>query len=304
MLKNFLKTTSLLALGSVSLMSLSSIQAAQKFSFNGVNFESKQDFIEKGGRCSTNNVSLSLQAKLENDFKDFINNNGELRSASSGIAVPVAFHVIHSGEEGKLTQEDLAEQIDVLNAAYASMGVSFTIASVDYTDNPDWFVMGHDGTTETEVKTSLYVDPTKYLNFYTANLSDGLLGWATFPWEVSTLPEMDGVVILYSSFPGGTAEPYNLGDTATHEVGHWLGLYHTFQGGCVPPADYVKDTPLEKSYTFGCPTNKDSCKLAKGVDPIYNFMDYTDDACMYEFTLGQGERVYGMTEEYRPTFMF
>jgi hypothetical protein len=138
------------------------------------------------------------------------------------------------------------------------------------------------------------------LNFYTTN-GGGYLGWATFPWNYGGRSNMDGVVCLYSSLPGGGFAPYDEGDTATHEVGHWLGLYHTFQNGCTPRNDYVSDTPAEAGPAFGCPVGRDSCAVSRypGSDPIFNFMDYGDDPCIHEFTSEQASRMDGMFAQYR-----
>ncbi|KYF65122.1 zinc metalloprotease [Sorangium cellulosum] len=225
-------------------------------------------------------------------------------TAGASVVIPVHFHVINKGagtSNGDVTDAMIAEQIDVLNAAYASTRFSFDLASVDRTTNATWYTMGQGSTAERNAKNALRQGGPDHLNLYTANPGNGLLGWATFPSDYARSPKSDGVVVLHSSLPGGRAAPYNEGDTATHEVGHWLGLYHTFQGGCARDAtkgDMVADTAAEKSPAYGCPTGRDTCNTS-GADPIQNYMDYTDDFCMDAFTGGQADRMSAQWDAYR-----
>jgi hypothetical protein len=228
-------------------------------------------------------------------------------SAAAGGNINVYFHIITSGGQGAVPASRLTAQIKVLNDSYAgltggaNMGFSFTNAGVDTTENATWYTVTPGTQAEKDMKSALRKGGARDLNLYLANIGDNLLGWATFPQDYKRSPSMDGVVILNESVPGGSAAPYNEGDTATHEIGHWVGLYHTFQGGCTQKNDQVSDTPAEKAATFGCPAGQDTCTGAKypGADPIYNFMDYTDDSCMDQFTPGQSSRASQMVAAYR-----
>lgn len=224
---------------------------------------------------------------------------------NGSIAVPVVFHVVHSGNTGKLTNATIEVQMDVLNDSFAgTTGGSgtpyrFDLANVTYTDNSSWYSGCGTSSVEAAMKNALRQGGAETLNVYSCKPSGGLLGWATFPNWYSGNPKDDGVVILDGSVPGGYADPYNEGDTLTHEVGHWLGLYHTFQGGCSSSGDYVGDTAAEQSPAYGCPVGRDSCKRFAGADPITNFMDYTDDHCMYALTAGQAQRVFEQSSLFR-----
>jgi hypothetical protein len=214
-------------------------------------------------------------------------------------------------------------QISVLNKDYGGTGLSFKLMNTTRTLNADWFNSVAPETPEqTDMKQSLRTGDSKTLNLYTVGFAtgdgQGLLGYATFPSDYASNPKDDGVVILYSSFPGGTMTPYNLGRTSTHEIGHWLGLYHPFQGGCTGDGDFVDDTPAEASPASGCPAGRDTCP-SSGVDrkstfvsslwnpvayllsfpAIHNYMDYSDDSCMNNFTPGQLVRIKSQISMYR-----
>ena len=131
----------------------------------------------------------------------------------------------------------------------------------------------------------------------------GYLGWAYFP-DITDTPDffLDGVVVDWRSMlETSTAYQgqYDLGKTVPHEVGHWLNLHHTFQGGCSPPGDFVADTPAQASPTSGCPIGRDSCPAQPGLDPIHNYMDYSFDSCYYEFTAGQVVRMHDAWIQWR-----
>jgi len=221
--------------------------------------------------------------------------------AVTGGTIDVYVHVINRGtglSNGDVPDQQLQQQLDVLNGAFAPHGWTFRLVSVDRTTNASWYTAGPGSPAETAMKAALRRGTADDLNIYTSNPGGGLLGWATFPADYQSRPSADGVVLLYSSLPGGDAAPYNEGDTGTHEVGHWMGLYHTFQGGCAKRGDLVADTAPQKTPAYGCPVGRDTCRKG-GVDPIHNFMDYTDDSCMDHFTAGQDLRMDQMFSAYR-----
>jgi hypothetical protein len=215
-------------------------------------------------------------------------------------SIPVYVHVITAGGTGNLTDAQIAAQMTVLNATFAgaeggtNTGFSFKLAGVTRTDNAAWFNAGPGGTDEKTMKASLHQGGANALNFFSTTAGP-YLGWAYLP-DIVTKPGqavLDGVVIDWESLPGvsGTyAGRYDQGETATHEVGHWLNLEHTFEGGCNAKGDFVDDTPPERTPTSGCPEGKDTCP-APGLDPIHNYMDYSYDSCYTQFTPGQTQRM-------------
>jgi hypothetical protein len=213
--------------------------------------------------------------------------------------VPVYIHVVTpDGIEGNVPLSKVREQVRVLTLSFGGAyggvdtGFSFRLVSADWTVNADWYNAGPNTKGEREMKQALHQGGPDALNIYltTAGI---YLGWAYFPSIVKSESRayLDGIVVDWKSLPGmGLYPNFDLGFTATHEAGHWLNLYHTFQGGCNHNGDYVDDTPPQRTPSFGCPEGKDTCS-DPGLDPIHNYMDYSDDPCYNQFTQGQAGRM-------------
>ncbi|KAG6834487.1 hypothetical protein H0H93_009384, partial [Arthromyces matolae] len=249
-------------------------------------------------------LSQETVAAMEKHFQE--NKVASASGADRYFYINVFFHVISENSTeagGNIPESQIDKQIDVLNHDYAPVGVNWILAGTDRTVNADWYNHADPGSPQqTAMKRTLRKGGAGDLNVYATGhiTADGeaLLGYSTFPVDYAGNPKDDGVVLLGASLPGGSAVPYNLGRTLTHEAGHWVGLFHTFQNGCAAPGDSVDDTPYEASAAYGCPANRDTC-TAPGVDPIRNFMDYTDDSCMNNFTPGQGTRLSQQVATYR-----
>ena len=148
------------------------------------------------------------------------------------------------------------------------------------------------------MKRALHTGGSNALNVYTASGGD-FLGWATFPSSYASKPWYDGIVMDYRSMPGGPyGTNFSLGLTLTHESGHWLGLYHTFQGGCSPTGDLVDDTPAGEDPDLWVPGQQGHLQQA-GKDPVHNFMDYSYDSCYTQFTAGQRDRMQDQWNYFR-----
>lgn len=259
-------------------------------------FRTQKEFIDSGARCGQQTPSTEEVEREERRFEEWLRQRGS-SEVESTITVPTYFHIITDGNDGANAINYVQGQMDVINAAFAASGFSFTLLDTTTSDNSLWYTARINSRAEIRMKAALRVGGPDALNVYALNPPQNILGWATFPNDYVRRPEQDGVVILNESMPGGSASPYNLGNTLTHEIGHWIGLYHTFQSGC-NRGDLVADTPGEKSAAYGCPTGRDTCR-SPGLDPINNFMDYTDDSCMNEFTDGQSARMLSAWEKYR-----
>lgn len=256
-----------------------------------------------------NHLTRKQAAGMESRMARLLDRKGIETTArpAGSVKVPVHVHVIMKKDgKGNISNKRIDRQIKVLNNAFAGRTAPkasdtpfrFKLKSVNRVKNNDWYSL--DGEDSQAAKRALRKGDARHLNIYTANLDGGLLGYATFPEWYKKQPKMDGVVLLDESLPGGNADfgpgaVYNKGDTGTHEVGHWMNLYHTFQGSCSELNDYVVDTPWQKadSNIFECDPTLNTCGDPDNgrTDPVQNFMNYVDDPCMNKFTRGQRDRM-------------
>ncbi|KAL2817208.1 hypothetical protein BJX63DRAFT_429918 [Aspergillus granulosus] len=165
----------------------------------------------------------------------------------------VYVHVIRESEEDSTLDNEIQEQLAVLNRIFSSTSFSFELVGTDTPILEGLGPISPEGETDARIK-QFRRGGIQDLNLYIVReITDSLSGYATFPWDYTNSPQRDGIVMARPCIPGGIAEGYNTGSAAAHEVGHWLGLLHTFQDGCYG-GDYVDDTPAEAQPAHDCPT--------------------------------------------------
>lgn len=223
------------------------------------------------------------------------------------ITIPVVVHVVYKTTGENISQAQVQSQIDILNADYRKLNseigstkpfvgtaadceVQFVLQqTIRKATNKNSFTT-NDAVKKSATGGSDPVSPSTKLNIWVCTLGNSLLGYAQFPGGPAAT---DGVVCLNKAFgnTGTAAAPFNKGRTATHEVGHWLNLRHIW-GDANCGTDQVADTPAHNTANYGCPAtgHKSTCS-GTPLEQWMNYMDYTDDACMYMFTAGQKSRM-------------
>jgi hypothetical protein len=245
---------------------------------------------------------------IESYTNAFIQDKSNFKLVNGVIVIPVVVNVLYKTSAQNISLTQIQSQIDVLNEDFnatnadfskvpttfsgvkANVGIKFVLDQVirKSTTKTSWST--NDAMKKSSTGGINPTSPTTKLNMWSCNLGNGILGYAQFPGGSSAT---DGVVILYSAFgrTGTVSAPFNKGRTATHEVGHWLNLRHIW-GDATCGSDLVSDTPVHNTANYGCPAagHKSTCS-GTPIEMTMNYMDYTDDACMYMFSAGQKSRI-------------
>ncbi len=271
-------------------------------------------FREQGMRCGTKSplpdvADLIMAKSVAECTKTLTSIQPEYWPLSITYVMPVWFHVIYRSDgTGYVSDASIHAQLQVLNEDYGalagSMGadgyntrIQFELAGISRTENDAWF----DDDDQDAYKLALNEDPSRYINVYTTS-AGGYLGYAYFPQDAAG-QWWDGIVLLHEAVGGryNGFGAYNQGRTLVHEMGHYLSLYHTFEGygACENSyigGDLIVDTPAEGDDHYGC-LQTTTCSSP---DPIHNYMNYTDDSCMYQFSAEQANRTVCSLVNYRP----
>jgi hypothetical protein len=236
-------------------------KSRSRFRVGTYDWGSREAFEDAGARCVSSEPGLREMEQSNEILDNYRKRFGSNRRLAAAKQIPVYFHVIKNsnGRGGDVSNAQITEQIAVLNAAFEGV-FKFTYKGKTTTKSTVYYGADSGSYAERRMKSSLRRGGANTLNIYTSAPNGGVLGWATYPNGVKSssgiINSSDGVVLRFDTMPRGSLFPYNEGDTAVHEVGHWLGLFHTFQSGCGRQGDSVGDTPSEASPAYGCPVGR------------------------------------------------
>eukprot|EP01032_Pedospumella_encystans_P016951 gene16951-19317_t len=213
----------------LSAENLRGVEVDEAITLDGSRYASRQEFHSTGGRCRTADLSEEERASREAMMSTMpvfmVNPNKKV--------VRAYLHIITDSKGfGNIPVSAIDEQMIVLNKAVKGSSIQFELSGTAVIANDNWYNAKMYSDAEKQMKMALRRGGYNDLNIYTTAQSDNTLGWGTYPGNVGSVFDQDGVVVDFRTFPGGSFAPYNLGQTVSHEVGHWLGLQHTFNGGC------------------------------------------------------------------------
>ncbi len=276
--------------------------------------------MENHERLVQDNPNHAIQLQEIESFTSNAIASGQVNMEKAVINIPVVVHVLYNTAAQNVSDAQIQSQLTVLNNDFRKLNSDWTNTPSTFTNlvadcefnfclatvSPTGAATSGIIRKSTTVASFSTNDAMKfnsqggsdawpsgqYLNLWVCNISGGILGYAQFPGGASAT---DGVVINYTAFgtTGTAAAPFNKGRTATHEVGHWLNLRHIW-GDATCGNDLVSDTPVHNTSNYSCPSHPKTNSCGTSAEMFMNYMDYTDDACMYMFSSGQKSRMQAL----------